>query len=89
MAETVDGGGVDPVDAVVEGGVDGGDGLVVILWAPGELPAAAAHGPGADSDGSEFEVAIAEPPFLHLFYNSGRRKCDGGGAERPLCPRLI
>jgi hypothetical protein len=53
------------------------------------LPAAAAHGPGADSDGSEFEVAIAEPPFLHLFYNSGRRKCDGGGAERPVCPRLI
>jgi hypothetical protein len=36
VAEPVNGGGVDPVDAAVEGGMDGGDGVGVVLGSPGE-----------------------------------------------------
>ena len=38
VAEAVDGGGIDPVDAEVEGAMDGVYGVVVVLRAPGELP---------------------------------------------------
>ena len=56
VAEAVDGGGVDPVDAEVEGFVDGGDGVVVVLRAPCEGPVAAADGPCSEADGGEVEV---------------------------------
>ena len=56
VAEAVDGGGVDPVDAEVEGFVDGGDGVVVVLRAPCEGPVASANGPCAEADGGEVEV---------------------------------
>ena len=51
VAETIDGGRVDPVDAEIEGAVNGAYGIGVILRAPGELPVPSADGPGAESDG--------------------------------------
>ena len=39
VSQTVDGGGVDPVDAEFERAVNGGDRFVVVLRSPGELPA--------------------------------------------------
>ncbi len=59
VAETVDGGGIDPVEAGIESGMDGGDGIVVILIAPGEGPAGAADSPGADAEGCNFEIAVS------------------------------
>jgi len=47
VTEAVDGGGVNPVDALVEGGMDGADGVGVVLRAPCEVPVAAADGPSA------------------------------------------
>ena len=47
MPEAVDRGGVDPVDAGVEGLVDRRDAVAVVLAAPAEGPTAAADGPGA------------------------------------------
>ena len=38
VAKTVDGSGVDPIDAFVERGADRGDGLVDVLRSPGERP---------------------------------------------------
>src|SRR5207237_2012050 len=46
VAESVDGCGVNPVDAVVQRFPDRGHRVVVVLAAPGELPARAADGPG-------------------------------------------
>ncbi len=60
VAEAVDGGGVDPVDAEIECAVDGGDGVVVVLIAPCHGPVASADGPCAEADGGEVEVGVAE-----------------------------
>ena len=47
VTETVDGGGVDPIDTKFEGAVNGGYGIVVFLRTPAELLAATADGPCA------------------------------------------
>ena len=60
VAEAVDGRRVDPVDAQIEGAMNGGDGFVVVLWAPGEFPVAAADGPCAKADGGELKIGVAE-----------------------------
>ena len=60
MAEAVNRRGVDPVNAEIEGAMDGGDGFVVVLRTPGEFPVAAADGPRAKADGGEVKVRIAE-----------------------------
>ena len=60
MAEAVDGGGVDPVDAGVECAENGLDGVLVFLGAPGVLPVAAADGPGAEADGRQVQIGVAE-----------------------------
>src|SRR5690606_33859832 len=43
-AVAVASGGVDEIDARVDGGMEGGDGLVVVLWPP-----SAADGPAAEA----------------------------------------
>ena len=60
VAQSVDGRGVDPVDAQIERAMNGGDGVVVVLRTPGVLPVAAADGPGAEADGSEMKIGVAE-----------------------------
>ena len=45
MPEAVHRGGVDPIDAAIEGLVDGGDRLVVVLRTPGECPSASRPSP--------------------------------------------
>ena len=50
MAKSIDRRGVDPVDAAVERGVDGADGVVVVLRSPGEGEASAADGPRANAE---------------------------------------
>src|SRR5690606_32238865 len=68
--------GVDPVEAGVERGADGGDRGIVVLGPPGELPTATANGPGADADGRDHEIAVAELSLFHLL------RCSMGGIGR-------
>ena len=56
MAQAVDSGGVDPVDAQFEGFMNGGDGFLVVLRSPRKLPTATAGGPGAKADGCNLQV---------------------------------
>src|SRR6266568_1621999 len=65
VAEAVDRRGVHPVDAGVEGPVQGRDGLVVVLRAPAER-ARAADGPGADAHDREARSVAAEVAELHV-----------------------
>ena len=60
VAEAVDRGGVDPVDAEVEGAMNRGDGFIVVLRSPGEFPVAAADGPRAKADRCELKVGVSE-----------------------------
>src|ERR1019366_9913877 len=60
VPKAVNGRGIDPVDAEVEGASDGGDGFVVVLGTPCEFPVAAADGPCAKADGGEVKVRIAK-----------------------------
>lgn len=64
VAESVDGGGVDPIDAELECPQNGGHGLVVVLAGPAEFPGAA-HGPRAEADGGELQVGVAELSKRH------------------------
>jgi hypothetical protein len=45
VAKAVDGGGIDPIDTELEGAVNGGNRIIVVLRAPAELPTASADGP--------------------------------------------
>lgn len=60
VPQPIDGGRVDPVDSQVNGSMDGGNGLIIVLRTPGEGPVAAAYGPGAKADGSESKVGVAK-----------------------------
>jgi hypothetical protein len=60
-AVAVAGGGVDQVDAEVERLVEGGEGVAVVLRAPG----AAAEGPGAEADFRDFPAEAAEGAIVH------------------------
>jgi hypothetical protein len=60
MSEPVRGRGVDPVHAQLERPVDRGERLLVVLRAPGELPATAADGPRAEADAGDVQAGGAE-----------------------------
>jgi len=60
MAETVNGRGVDPVDAQVQRPVDRASGLLVVLRSPTVRPVPAAHGPGAQTDGRQLKAGLAK-----------------------------
>ena len=60
VAQPIDGGRVDPVDAQFERAMNGGDGLVVVLRSPGELPVPAADGPRAKPDRRQLQIRIAK-----------------------------
>src|SRR5713101_9642717 len=64
--QTVHGGRVDPVDAEFERAVNSGDGLVVVLRPPGELPARPADRPSSVADGSDMQVGVAKLAYLHF-----------------------
>ena len=66
MAQSVDRGCIDPVDAKVEGALDRGDRIVVVLRSPAKLPVATADGPGAKTDGGDVQVRIAKLPSCRL-----------------------
>src|ERR1700675_1124556 len=66
MSQTVDSGCIDPVDAEFERAVNGGNGVVVVLRSPGELPARAADSPGSVAHGSDVQVGIAKLACLHF-----------------------
>jgi hypothetical protein len=54
--EALDRGRVDPVKPQIQRIPDRGDGIIVILRAPPERPAAAIDGPGAESNPGDLEV---------------------------------
>ena len=66
VAEAVGGGSVDPVDAELERAADRRDRVVVLLWSPAELPAAASDRPGAETDARDLEARGAELRGLEL-----------------------
>src|SRR4029077_2317647 len=65
MTESVKRGSVQPVEAVIQGGVNGGDRIAIVLRAHATVPTAASDGPGADSGGGEVEIAVSKLSRLH------------------------
>jgi len=53
VAGAIDRSSINPVDTQFQRPMNGGDGLAVILSAPGELPTRAADRPGAEADGRD------------------------------------
>src|SRR5262249_50825665 len=67
VTKAVDGRRVDPVDAGVQRLADGGDGVPVVLGAPGEFPARAPDGPGAEADRGDEQGRRSQPFRVHDF----------------------
>src|SRR5947209_1864711 len=69
MAEAIDGGGIDPIDAEIDGMTHGLDRSVVVLWSPAEGPSTSADCPSAKSDRSDFKIARSKTTFrkIHSF----------------------
>src|SRR5216117_3189207 len=53
VACAIDRRGIDPVDSQFQSAMNRRDGRVIILSTPGELPARAANGPGAEAHGRD------------------------------------
>src|SRR6266852_1106572 len=66
VSQTIYGGRIDPVDAEFERAVNGGYGFVVVLRAPGELPARTADRPGSVAHSSNVQVRITKSAHFHL-----------------------
>src|SRR6267143_1984357 len=60
VTEAINRGGVDPVHAQLERSVNRGDGIVIALLSPGELPAGAADCPRAEAHGSDKQIGISK-----------------------------
>src|SRR6266436_612507 len=65
VAQAVDGGGVDPVDAQLQRAMNRGDGIGVVLRAPSKFPAAAAESPGAKTDRRNLEIGVSQFSRFH------------------------
>src|ERR1700722_11354843 len=65
MPETIQCSGIDPIDALVESGMNRRHGVAVILWTHASVPSPTADGPGADSDRRNVKIAIAELSGFH------------------------
>src|SRR5690606_18953107 len=80
-AMSIDGRGIDPVDAGIDGRADRADRIVVVLFAPGELPAAATHRPGAEADRGQLEAALSETSSREMGHvrQAGQRPADAAG----------
>jgi hypothetical protein len=68
-AEAVSGGGIDPVDSLLERTVDRGDRLLIVLRAPAELPTPAADRPRAEPEARYLHAGVPEL--------CGRELCGG------------
>src|SRR2546427_4304383 len=66
VAHAVNRGGINPVDAQFERAMDGRDGRLVVLLAPGEFPACPADGPCAEPDGGDKQIRISELFRFHM-----------------------
>src|SRR5581483_5466193 len=82
VAEAVDRGGIDPVDAAIESGVNGSDRFLVILRAPGKRPARTPHGPRADAERRDAQIAITKLSGLHENY--GILRCPAALSARAI-----
>src|SRR5258705_10782312 len=58
--------GVDPVHARLKRAVNRGNGIVIALLSPGELPAGAADGPGPKAHGRDEQIGIFKLFRLHM-----------------------
>src|SRR5215469_17829702 len=82
MAKSVESSGVDPVESAIEGSVNGRDGIGFVLRTHAALPTATADGPRANTDRSDFEIAVSKTPSFHV---GCRPRMDSGSAE--LAPK--
>src|ERR1700719_2169559 len=72
MAHSVNGRGVDPVNAQFERAMNRGNRLLVVLLAPTEFPTRAADGPCAKANWRNRQVGITEPLRFHLNFLESR-----------------
>jgi hypothetical protein len=70
VTQPIDSCGVNPVHAQVKRAVNRGDGIVVILFSPGKLPARASEGPGPETHGRDEQIRIPKLVLFHIFFQS-------------------
>ena len=66
VSQSIHRGGIDPVDTRIQSLPNGGDGVGVVLAAPGKSPTPTANGPGPKADRGDLQVRMAERFRLHI-----------------------
>src|SRR5438552_13244271 len=79
VAQAVNGGGVDPVDAELQRAVNCGDGIGVVLRTPGKFPATATESPSAKADARNVDVGVSQFSRFHSNPLTGREADFPGG----------
>src|SRR5689334_14780120 len=74
-AESIDCGGIDPVEPKVNSLLNCRDRVAIILRPPAELPFTTTHRPGAYADGSNKQIAVTELFHFHVRRRSGYWVC--------------
>ena len=65
VPQSIGGRGIDPIDAGVEGFVNRGDRIAVVLASPSKRPTRPANSPSAESDRSKLQIGVAERFGVH------------------------
>jgi hypothetical protein len=65
MAQSINGGCIDPIDPRIKCLAKGEDGVAVILAAPAEFPAGATNGPSPQTQARDNQVRIAKLFRVH------------------------
>ena len=86
MAEPVDRGGIDPVDAGGDRVLDGRDRVRVVLAAPAVGPTATADGPRAEADLGDLKTARSERASQESHNASSSTGCRGSGSVEYAVP---
>src|SRR5260370_3680839 len=83
VAQAVDGGGVNPIDAQLQPAMNRGNGIGVVLRPPGKFPPAATESPGAKADRRNLEIRVSQFSRFHSNPLAETREGNfhGGGSD--------
>src|SRR3954465_10132650 len=67
VSQAIDRCRVNPVDAGVQGCMDRGYRIIVVLGPPAEFPTAPAEGPRTPPEVCNLKIAVTKLPFVHMY----------------------
>src|SRR5579863_9963833 len=70
MAQSINGGGIYPVNAQIERALDGSNRQLIVLWPPTHRPTIATDSPASIANGSDVYIGLAKLSCFHVYSSS-------------------